>query len=176
MPTGEGAGAPRGAPTRHGASDPPPGHAMGAGFDRAGVAPVQPSEHGDFLDAWLAASHHGTMAYMARPDAVARRKDPALTLPGARSALVVAHDHFQPDPAGVPDDPSRGVIARYARGRDYHRVMTKGLKQVARELEAACGEAGLAPRNGGSVWTRRRSSSGNWPSAPGSGGRGGTPC
>jgi epoxyqueuosine reductase len=119
-------------------------HAMRAGFDRAGVAPVQPSEHGDFLDAWLAASHHGTMAYMARPDAVARRKDPALTLPGARSALVVAHDHFQPDPAGVPDDPSRGVIARYARGRDYHRVMTKGLKQVARELEAACGEAGLA--------------------------------
>jgi len=119
--------------------------ARGAGFDRAGVAQVQPSEHGDFLDAWLAASHHGTMAYMARPDAVARRKDPALTLPGARSALVVAHDHFQPDPAGVPDDPSRGVIARYARGRDYHRVMTKGLKQVARELEAACREAGLAP-------------------------------
>jgi len=122
-------------------------HAMRAGFDRVGVAPVRPSEHGDFLDAWLAASHHGTMAYMARPDAVARRKDPRLHLPGpgARSALVVAHDHFQPDPAGVPGDASRGVIARYARGRDYHRVMTRGLRQVAREMEAACRDAGFDP-------------------------------
>ena len=109
--------------------------ARDAGFDRAGVAPVLPSEHGSFLDAWLAASHHGSMEYLARPDAVARRKDPSLTLPGARSALVVAHDHFQPDPEGVPEDPVRGVIARYARGRDYHRVMTKGLRQVVRALD-----------------------------------------
>jgi epoxyqueuosine reductase len=116
-----------------------------AGFDRAGVAAVRPWEHGSFLDAWLAASHHGTMQYMARPDAVARRKDPTLTHPGARSALVVAHDHFQPDPEGVPGDPSRGVIARYARGRDYHRIMTKGLRRVAREMEAACGGAGVEP-------------------------------
>jgi epoxyqueuosine reductase len=113
-----------------------------AGFDRAGIAPVLPSEHGAFLDAWLAASHHGTMAWMARPDAVARRKDPTLTLAGARSALVVAHGHFQPDPPGVPGDPSRGVIARYARGRDYHRVVTRGLRAVARGIEVDFGGEG----------------------------------
>jgi len=116
-----------------------------AGFDLAGVAPAHPSEHGAFLDAWLAASHHGSMQYLARPDAVARRKDPSLTLPGARSALVVGHGHFQEDPPGVPDDASRGVIARYARGRDYHKVVTRGLREVARGMEAACREAGEAP-------------------------------
>ncbi|TVP42859.1 MAG: tRNA epoxyqueuosine(34) reductase QueG [Gemmatimonadales bacterium] len=120
-------------------------HAREAGFDLAGVAAAHPSEHGAFLDAWLAASHHGTMQYLARPDAVARRKDPALTLPGARSALVVGHGHFQEDPPGVPNDASRGVIARYARGRDYHKVVTRGLKEVARGMEAACREAGEAP-------------------------------
>ncbi|CAN5690611.1 tRNA epoxyqueuosine(34) reductase QueG [soil metagenome] len=121
------------------------GRAREAGFDLVGVAPVHPSEHGAFLDAWLAASHHGSMQYLARPDAVARRKDPALTLEGARSALVVGHGHFQEDPPGVPDDASRGVIARYARGRDYHKVVTRGLKEVARGLEAAFREAGAAP-------------------------------
>jgi epoxyqueuosine reductase len=125
--------------------------ARDAGFEGAGVTPLRPSDHGAFLDDWLAAGHHGSMAYLARPDAVARRKDPERNLaavdpprgsvPGAPegSALVVAHGYFAEDPPGVPEDPSRGVIARYARGRDYHRVMTGGLRQVVRGLEARVG-------------------------------------
>jgi epoxyqueuosine reductase len=51
----------------------------------------------------------------------------------------VGHFYGQPDPEGVPDDPARGVIARYARGRDYHRVVGKGLRRVHRAIEAECG-------------------------------------
>jgi len=101
-----------------------------AGFELAGVAPVLPSEHGAFLEAWLAAGRHGSMDYLARPETLARRLDPTLTLPGAKSALVVGHNYFHPDPPGIPADPSRGVIARYARGRDYHRVVKRGLRAI----------------------------------------------
>jgi epoxyqueuosine reductase len=107
------------------------------GFELAGIARVVPSEHGDFLREWLEEGYHGEMTYLARSDAVERREHPELSLPGAMSALVVGHSYFQEDPEGVPDDPSRGVIARYARGRDYHRVVMKGLRRVHRRLEAA---------------------------------------
>ena len=105
------------------------------GFEMAGVVRPDPSNHGAHLRRWLEEGYHGEMEYLARADALERRDDPSRSLPGARSALVVAHDYFQPDPAGVPEDPARGVIARYARGRDYHRVVKKGLRRVHRRLE-----------------------------------------
>jgi epoxyqueuosine reductase len=105
---------------------------------------VLPSEHGAFLEGWLAAGHQGSMDYLARPEALARRKDPTLTLPGARSALVVGHNYFQADPEGVPADPARGVIARYARGRDYHKVVKGGLRAI--EAQVAAQAPGVATR------------------------------
>jgi epoxyqueuosine reductase len=109
------------------------------GFGLAGITRVAPSHHGAHLREWVAEGRHGTMDYLARPDALDRREDPARTAPGARSALVVGHEYFQADPEGVPGDPSRGVIARYARGRDYHRVVKKGLERVHRRLEEELG-------------------------------------
>ncbi len=111
--------------------------ARAEGFEMAGVVRPRPSDHGEHLRRWLDEEFHGEMDYLARPDALERRDDPRRSLPGARSALVVAHDYFQPDPPGVPEDPARGVIARYARGRDYHRVVKKGLRRVHRQLEEA---------------------------------------
>jgi epoxyqueuosine reductase len=109
------------------------------GFELAGICRPGPSEHGAFLESWLEGDLHGEMGYLARPDAVARRKDLALTLPEVRSVLVVAHGYDQPDPEGVPEDPCRGVIARYARGRDYHRVVKKGLGRVHRRFQTEAG-------------------------------------
>ncbi len=106
------------------------------GFEMAGVVRPEPSEHGDYLRQWLDQGYHGEMEYLARSDAVERREDPVRTLEEARSVLVVGHGYFQPDGDGVPDDPSRGVIARYARGRDYHRVVKKKLRRVHRRLES----------------------------------------
>ncbi|GMR12206.1 MAG: tRNA epoxyqueuosine(34) reductase QueG [Gemmatimonadota bacterium] len=84
----------------------------------------------DFYRAWVERGAHGEMAYLARPDAVVRRADLKHTLAGARSVIVVADQYFQEDPPGIPGDPARGVIARYARGDDYHDVMKKRLEEL----------------------------------------------
>ncbi|HEX9710293.1 MAG TPA: tRNA epoxyqueuosine(34) reductase QueG [Candidatus Thermoplasmatota archaeon] len=98
------------------------------GFGLVGVAPAEASRHTAFFRAWLDAGRHGDMAYLARPDAVRRRADLDATLPGVRSVVMVGHEYFAPDAPEPPEaDPSRGVIARYARGRDYHRVVKKRL-------------------------------------------------
>jgi len=136
-------------PTPHPAPHPAPQEvaarlkalARAEGFDPVGIALPSPSRHGAFLRGWVEEGRHGTMDYLARPDALERRGDPSRSLPGARSALVVAHEYFQEDPEGIPGDPSRGVIARYARGRDYHRVIKKGLDRVHRALEEELGRS-----------------------------------
>ncbi|NJD18396.1 MAG: tRNA epoxyqueuosine(34) reductase QueG, partial [Gemmatimonadetes bacterium] len=109
--------------------------ARALGFGLVGIAGPEPSARMAFYRRWLADRRHGGMAYLARPDAVTRRGDLSLTLPGVRSVVVVGHEYYQQDPPGVPDDPTRGVIARYARGRDYHKVVKKKLAALGRWLE-----------------------------------------
>src|SRR5690606_9457401 len=88
---------------------------------------------------WLAAGRHGEMHYLARPDAVERRLDPQAAWPELRSALVVAQ-HYDPGEADdAAADPARAVIARYARGRDYHKVIKPKLLSLLRWLEEELG-------------------------------------
>lgn len=98
------------------------------GFGAVGVAPVRPSDYGDAYEHWIGEGMHGEMAYLAREDAVARRRDPAVLVPGARSAVVVALEYFNPDAEPhAAADPSRGIVARYARNDDYHELMKERL-------------------------------------------------
>jgi epoxyqueuosine reductase len=112
-------------------------HARGLGFGPVGVATVEPSDHLDLYRTWLEGGRHGEMAYLAREDAVARRADLRQTMPSVRSAVVVGHEYFQADPPGVPADPARGVIARYARGQDYHGAIKKLLLELHGWIEAS---------------------------------------
>jgi epoxyqueuosine reductase len=96
-------------------------HALEMGFSDVGIAPVHPSAHGDAYTRWVRDGMHGEMAYLCREDAVAKRLDPDLLVPGARSAVVVALEYAPP--AEDPHDPSRAIVARYARNEDYHDLM-----------------------------------------------------
>jgi epoxyqueuosine reductase len=110
--------------------------ALRIGFDAVGIAPVRPSEHAAFYQRWIEAGRHGSMSYLARPDAVERRVRPA----GFASAVVVALNYYTPDPDAVAaTDPARGIIARYARGRDYHKVLKKKLLRLLAWLETELG-------------------------------------
>jgi epoxyqueuosine reductase len=109
------------------------------GFGLVGVAHAEPSAHLDFYRDWLAAGRHGEMAYLGRADAVARRADLRGTLADVRSVIVVGLDYSSAEPEGMERDSSRGVIARYARGRDYHRVVKGKLLALARRIEEHAG-------------------------------------
>lgn len=117
--------------------------ALEMGFDAVGVAPVRPSEHAGRYGAWLGDGMHGEMAYLAREDAVAKRADPGVLVPGAKSAVVVAIGYYSE--GGEVEDASRAVVARYARNDDYHDLLKDrliGLQEWAnQELTPVGGRA-----------------------------------
>ncbi len=106
------------------------------GFALFGVTPARPSDHGAFYQTWLLEGRHGEMAYLGRHDAVERRLDLKSTWADVASCVVVAHEYDQPDPPGVPHDPALAVIARYARGEDYHDVVKAKLEALLAWLDA----------------------------------------
>lgn len=114
------------------------------GLQGLGIAAPGPSEHMAFYERWLSEGMHGTMRYLSRPDSVARRADLRETMEAVRSVIVVSQNYFQPDPPGVPDDASRGVVARYARGQDYHGLLKTRLQDLLLWLDRRAEELGLA--------------------------------
>lgn len=107
------------------------------GFDLVGIASATPAATADQYRRWLEKGYHGEMAYLARSDAVAKREDLNRILPGVRSVVLVgAQYHTIPLPNRLRDDPSRGVVASYAWGDDYHEVLATRLRQLAESLEA----------------------------------------
>jgi len=116
------------------------------GFASVGVAAPEPSGHYEAYVEWIRSGRHAGMEYLERDDALARRALPA-AVEGldVRSLVVVTHPYAAADPLGVPDDPSVAVIARYARGRDYHNVLRKRLERLLAEVDAGARALGLAP-------------------------------
>jgi epoxyqueuosine reductase len=103
------------------------------GFDHCRITPVGEAPHADFFDGWLAAGRAGEMHYLARH--VEKRRNPARLaeagLPPFRSLIVLAVNHHQFDlPAAIRTDPSRGLIASYAWGDDYHEIIRPLLYEV----------------------------------------------
>ncbi|MBI1281220.1 MAG: tRNA epoxyqueuosine(34) reductase QueG [Anaerolineaceae bacterium] len=111
--------------------------ALELGFNLVGITHAEPSPYLDHYFQWVEAEMHGTMGYMARPDRQARRRDLNVILPGVKSLIVVGLDYAS---AAVPDellhDPSRGRIAAYAWGLDYHDILTPRLETLAAWLQA----------------------------------------
>jgi len=105
-------------------------HARDLGFTLFGIGDARPSDHSEAYLGWLGAGLHGEMAYLSRKDAVDRRLDLSETMDAVRSVIVVGHEYYAEDDPAVVADPSRAVIARYARGRDYHEVMTEKLANL----------------------------------------------
>ena len=109
------------------------------GFDICRVTRVDEAwDAGARLEEFVAAGHHGSMDWMETT--LARRAHPKAMWPDARSAVVVglnyAPDH---DPLVSLEKPERGVISVYARGADYHDLLKKRLKQLARTFAETSG-------------------------------------
>jgi epoxyqueuosine reductase len=104
------------------------------GFDAVGICATDLDPHDERLRDWLANGYHGEMEYMARHGA--RRWNPAELVPGTLRIISVRMDylHDGADPVQVLERPEQAYIARYALGRDYHKVMRNRLEQLAQRL------------------------------------------
>src|SRR6202166_4088352 len=111
------------------------GWAVAAGFDRAGVAALEPARTGEAFVRWLARGELAGMRCLERR--LEARLQPATVLEGARSVLCVALQYHPLDGEREPAGDLWPRVARYARGRDYHDVMGERLRALALRIAAA---------------------------------------
>jgi len=114
------------------------------GFQQAGISGVELPEDERHLLEWLRQQRHGDMQYMQTHDT--RRSRPAELVPGTLRVISVRMDYWPEDAM----DPNRlleehkdsAYIARYALGRDYHKVLRGRLQKLADCIEREVGEFG----------------------------------
>ena len=110
------------------------------GFDCVGVTdPEGIGRAAKYFREFLDAGAHGDMDWLAaQPE---RRMDPRVLWPGVRSIIMLGVN-YGPDenPLALLEQRTRGAISAYAQGDDYHDVIKKRLKMLARWLVAASGE------------------------------------
>ncbi|MBC8366210.1 tRNA epoxyqueuosine(34) reductase QueG [bacterium] len=99
---------------------------LALGFDRVGFAPALVVDDYPRYQSWLDAGYAGGMEYMHRNCCL--REDPRELLAEARSVIMVSMNYHWPSEDKAVDE--RGRVSRYARGRDYHKVMRKRLQNV----------------------------------------------
>ena len=112
------------------------------GFQAVGIADTDLGTAEAGLAEWLGAGFHGEMDYMARHGP--KRARPAQLRPGTLSVISARMDYL-PQAAGawsVLGARENAYIARYATGRDYHKVLRRRLQALARRIEERTGSSG----------------------------------
>lgn len=113
--------------------------ALEAGFSTAHIARAdEPWDAGDRLRAFVEAGRHGSMDWME--ETLERRVHPTAMWPEAKSAVVVGLDYGpDSDPLEALKQTREPAISVYAQNRDYHDVLKKRLKALARAFHAETG-------------------------------------
>ena len=113
------------------------------GFQEIGIAGVDLADDEARLLSWLAAGRHGEMDYMARHGAARAR--PAELVPGTVRVISARMDYAPAAaraPAEVLADSRKAYVARYALGRDYHKVLRARLARLAARIAEEVGPFG----------------------------------
>jgi epoxyqueuosine reductase len=103
--------------------------AFRSGFELAGVTAIQPPPHLSAYEAWLKKGWQGEMSYLENH--LSLKGNPKTLLESARSIIAVGLNYNQPNPV-VPEQPR---VARYALGRDYHRIIRGKLRKLSAWIE-----------------------------------------
>jgi epoxyqueuosine reductase len=115
-------------------------HARTLGFQQAGVSSTDLDHDRPYLQRWLALGRNGAMAYMASHGNL--RTTPEDLVPGTIRVIALRMDYL-PEPGADArrqiDRSDRAYIARYALGRDYHKLMRRRLRQLAEWLRGEIG-------------------------------------
>jgi len=113
------------------------------GFSKLGIAATDLGADEARLERWLALGRHGEMSYMERHGR--KRTRPAELVPGT-VRVISGRMSYWPDAARDAHealaDPTTGYVARYALGRDYHKVLRRALQRLADAIAERIGEFG----------------------------------
>jgi epoxyqueuosine reductase len=107
------------------------------GFQAVGIAEADLSAAEPRLLEWLAQGWHGEMEYMARHGALRAR--PAELEPGTLRVISCRMDYLNSENNQIDTNPAEAAIARYARGRDYHRLIRNRLQKLCDRIEQETG-------------------------------------
>lgn len=108
-------------------------YAQEIGVDLIGITKALPPDSvtkkniRNFLDE----GRQGDMTYLQKLPA---NFDPRALLPDAKSIIVIGLNYYQKKPTSSSPDLQTGIIARYAHGRDYHKVLRGKIRQIQRHL------------------------------------------
>ena len=112
------------------------GWARELGFQALGVADADLSAAEPRLLEWLARGWHGEMEYMASP----LRAHPAALRPGTLRVISCRMNYLNALPARLAGD--KAQIAKYAQGRDYHKVLRARLQALCDRIQDEVGDFG----------------------------------
>jgi epoxyqueuosine reductase len=108
------------------------------GFASAREDPVRKER----LEQWLGEGHHGAMDWMETRKS--ERASPQGLWPEAQSVIALGMSYAPThDPLALADEGEKARISVYAQGRDYHDVVKKALKALARWIIARAPDSEL---------------------------------
>src|ERR1017187_10496171 len=107
-------------------------------FDSVGFSPANPPTHIESYNQWLNKGFHGEMKYLRAH--AERKRSPQALLKGARSWIVCTSHYDSTEPLSQDLRPEMqhnnwGWVSRYARGPDYHEVISKKQYLLIQELK-----------------------------------------
>ena len=114
--------------------------ALELGFSDCVIAKPDAQDQMPRFKEYLKRGYHADMHYLE--ENLDKRADPTLLVPGTKSIICVRMNYLvaSPKPRYVPFEPNSAIIARYARGRDYHKVMRGRLKTLATRIKEKVGD------------------------------------
>lgn len=112
------------------------------GFQEVSITDIDLSEYEHHLEEWIDRNYHGVMSYMA--DNHDKRCHPEQLVPGTIRVVCVRLDYAleSDDSLYSMHNTGKAYVSRYARGRDYHKLIRKRLQKFARRIQDVAGPFG----------------------------------
>ncbi|WP_253477759.1 tRNA epoxyqueuosine(34) reductase QueG [Natronocella acetinitrilica] len=116
------------------------GHELG--FQQIGITDTALEQAETRLGEWLEQGRHGDMRWMERHGT--KRSRPQELVPGTVRVISARMDYLPEAKESWTqiDSPGAAFVARYALGRDYHKLLRKRLQQLATRISETVGEVG----------------------------------
>tara|TARA_Y100001935_G_scaffold224416_1_gene200854 strand:+ start:276031 stop:277005 length:975 start_codon:yes stop_codon:yes gene_type:complete len=108
--------------------------ALEIGFDACGFSESQRLDtEAERLAVWLDEQHHASMDWMAKN--FDKRIDPGVLVPGTRSVISLLASYHHPSHRSSLTETETPQIAKYAQGRDYHKVLKSKMKILFKYIQ-----------------------------------------